>query len=60
MLDGATIEDPFSILSLSIEHPLEVGGRSDGDRDMIIKISIGTKKVHRNALFILYTILFGE
>ena len=26
MLDGGTIEDPFSILSVSIEHPLQVGG----------------------------------
>ena len=29
MLDGATDEDPFSILSASIEHPLEVGGESE-------------------------------
>ena len=27
MLDGAPNEDPFSILSASIEHPLEVKGR---------------------------------
>lgn len=26
MLDGAPIEDPFSILSASIEHPLGSGG----------------------------------
>ena len=26
MLDGGTIEDPFSILSVSIEHPLQIGG----------------------------------
>jgi hypothetical protein len=26
MLDGGTIKDPFSILSVSIEHPLQVGG----------------------------------
>ena len=29
MLDGATIEDPFSILSASIEHPLQLGCESD-------------------------------
>ena len=32
MLDGATDEDPFSILSVSIEHPLQVGSKSGGDR----------------------------
>jgi len=26
MLDGGSIEDPFSILSASIEHPLQPGG----------------------------------
>ena len=32
MLDGATDEDPFTILSASIEHPLEVGGESEASR----------------------------
>lgn len=44
MLDGTPIEDPFSILSASIEHPLqscgnlvenreESGGKMKGERD---------------------------
>ena len=32
MLDGGTIEDPFRILSASIEHPLQLGGSLEGER----------------------------
>ena len=30
MLAGAPIEDPFSILSVSIQHPLQSGGSLEG------------------------------
>jgi hypothetical protein len=32
MLDGGSIEDPFSILSSSIEHPLGSGGNQERSR----------------------------
>jgi hypothetical protein len=32
MLDGGPIEDPFSILSSSIEHPLGSGGNQERSR----------------------------
>ena len=35
MLNGETIEDPFSILSASIEHPLEPAGDLEVGRDLI-------------------------
>ena len=33
MLNGAPIEEPFSILSVSIEHPLQPGGNKEGRRE---------------------------
>ena len=43
MLDGGTIEDPFSILSVSIEHPLQ----SDGDQVAESQIQSAKKKRKR-------------
>ena len=35
MLDGATIDDPFGILSASIEYPLQSGGSLVEDRELM-------------------------
>ena len=34
MLDGETIEEPFSILSASIEHPLQPGCSLEANREL--------------------------